>query len=365
MKAALVEFNNYHTECLYSQLLFLKEERARVTLIINPRAKKNVEDFIHLADEVYFYDKKIRFPFVNKAVHFFKLLSFLRKGNYDKIIFNTASSSKTLILLTTLLKYKKNELIGTLHNLKKINHSHSQKFINKNIHKFFVINDFLLQSIKKIKPELRVSSYYPVFFPDFKDAVISKPENEIWICVPGEVNFKRRDYDIIIKSLLRTVNKDNLKFIILGKINSTDGNLPDGKAGGKIFNEKLQEHNLSGCFITFNHYVENPLFFSYLKASDYVMANLQIKDDSYLKYKTSGVFNIALGLKKPLIANTKLNFIEELSHNSYFYENEKDLAGIFDRISAERHTASYKEIPKLSFQHQQKNYISFLNSARV
>ena len=357
MRVALIEFNNYHTECLYSQALFLKNEGCQVTLIISPKAKNIVGDFSKLTDKVYYYDKKIRFNIFKNAFNLLKLIYFLYTKDFDKIIFNTASSSKTIILLSLILKPKKTELIGTLHNLKKIKTSLSQKIIINNLHKFFVLNDFLLQELSNQNLNLKVSSFYPIFFPGHNQTGIKKPKDEIWICIPGEVNYRRRDYDIILKSLQKIRIDEKLKFIILGKLMES--------SDSQNFINQIFENNLENLFVTFNEYIDNPLFFSYLSESDFLLANLQIKDDSYLKYKISGIINLALGFKKNIITNKKLSFIEDLNNNSFFYENENDLAILLSNIlSVVQQNEKYKTSNKLTLHFQQKKYISFIKNNR-
>lgn len=358
MKVVLLEFNNYHHECLYSQIHFLKEDGANVTLIISPKAKDKIADYIDSIDNVYYYDKKASYFFIKKFFILLRLYRFLASGKFDKVIFNTASSSKTLIFITMLLRFNSVECMGTIHNLRKMNSSFSQKLIYVNIKKYFVINDFLLNSTKIDNPKVRLSSYYPIFFPEYPSIDLNKPKEEKWICIPGEVNFKRRDYRILIESLLKCNHKDNLRFIILGRLRA------DSK-DTQVFLNLVRESKLQRHFITFDTFVENELFFSYLKASDYILANLQLDDDSYLKYKVSGVLNLAFGLRKPLIIPSPLKIIEDLSENTHFYNTAEELAQLFDDISGNKEEPVYKSNSKFDFSFQKKKYIDFMNSERI
>src|SRR6476620_11851274 len=146
MKIVLIEFNSYHHECLYSQVKFLKAEGAHVTLIISPKSKGKVSSFADLIDEIYYYDKKAPYFFLRKFFVLLKLYFFIASKKFDKVVFNTASSSKTLIFITMLLRFNGVECMGTIHNLRKMSSSFSQKLIYVNIKKYFVINDFLLNS---------------------------------------------------------------------------------------------------------------------------------------------------------------------------------------------------------------------------
>jgi len=358
MKVVLIEFNNYHHECLYSQIRFLKEESANITLIISPKAKDKISSYTNIIDNVYYYDKKAVHFFIKKFFILLKLYRFLASGKFDKVLFNTASSSKTLIFITMLLRFNRVECMGTIHNLRKMNSSFSQKLIYLNIKKYFVINDFLLNSTQIDNAKVRLSSYYPIFFHDYGNIELNKPKEEKWICIPGEVNFKRRDYIILIESLLKSIHKDNLRFIILGKLKSDSNDT-------QTFLQLVKETKLENHFITFDTFVENDLFFSYLKASDYILANLQLNDDSYLKYKVSGVLNLAFGLKKTVIIPTELKIIEDLSENTFFYKNSDELSKIFDSVSENENKPVYKPNSKMDFNFQKKKYIDFINSERI
>lgn len=355
MNVALIEFNNYHQECVYSQVKFLKTDNSNITLIINPKSKNATASYSHLIDEFYYYDKKASFSFVKKLFLLFKLYRFIILKKFDKIIFNTASSSKTIIFITLLLKFNNVECIGTIHNLKKMKSSFSQKLINVKIRKYFVLNNFLLSSFAIENPKIHLNSYYPIFFPNYKTIALNKPQNEIWISVPGEVNFKRRDYNIIINSLLKLPKTTNLKFIILGKINAIPKDC-------EIFLELLKKNDLKSFFITFDTFVENDLFFSYLKSSDYILANLQLNDDSYLKYKISGVLNLAFGLEKQLIAPSKLNIINDLKENTLFYNSQEDLSSLLSQIKQPEKAINFVKNKMMDYNVQQKNYIDFLKS---
>ena len=358
MKIVLIEFNSYHHECIYSQVRFLKEEGANVTLIISPKAKSKISSYIDIIDNVYYYDKKASYFFLKKFFILINLYRFIASQKFDKVIFNTASSSKTLIFITMLLRFTGVECMGTIHNLRKMSSSFSQKLIYLNIKKYFVINDFLLNSAKISDPKARLSSYYPIFYPNYKSVNLNKPKGEKWICIPGEVNFKRRDYTILIESLIKSEYKNNLKFIILGKLSAVPKD-------SEVFLKLVKESGLENHFITFDTFVENDLFFSYLKAADYILANLQLNDDSYMKYKVSGVLNLALGFKKLLIIPSALNIIKDLSENTFMYETSSELSQIFDTISKNYEEPTYIFNKKMDFDNQRKKYIDFINSERI
>ncbi|MCL1943756.1 MAG: glycosyltransferase family 4 protein [Candidatus Azobacteroides sp.] len=223
MKTVIIEFGNSHDECLYSQLLFLKEKGHEVTLVCSEELKKQVEPFSE-ADEIRFY------PFYKKGFSrmmlLFKLWRFLVKNNFDKIIFNKAQNK----IVQNFLGFpfpKKTGFAGTIHNPKKLQTSLRQKLITRKIKKYFVLNDYLKEAVRPAGFE--VESYYPVFFPQVEVIPLSKEPDEVWICIPGPVDFNRRNYVSLFSALEQKVPDARIKFILLRKCNpeSENGKISD------------------------------------------------------------------------------------------------------------------------------------------
>jgi hypothetical protein len=353
-KVAIVEFNSYHDECLYSQIKFLKHSGHEVTLVISQQIFDRADEYLQLVDDTIIYSKNSQNRFFNRIVFIGRLYRQLRKNRIQIAIFNTASSRLEVILLGHLLR-RKVDLFGILHNLKKVNHSFSQKLINKAVKHFFVLNDFLQDSIPLKDNSIKIKSFYPIFFPEYENPLPVKPEDEVWISIPGKLDFGRRDYYLVAEALESMPTKTNLKILILGNTY-----LKEPK--NKEFLEYLKERNLLDYFITFEDFLENDAFHGYLKNSDYILIPLRSVGDNYAKFKIMGSYNLAFGYEINLISPQGLEHIQDMASHSLFYEDAKELSEIFTKISNGEIGKKDYVSDKWTFKEQKNRYINFLEN---
>lgn len=348
MKTAIVEIRESHEECICTQLSFLKDAGHQVTLILHPVLAKQITDYEHLADQVLYIDFDKPNPF-KKLARQWKLYGMLKK--FDLIVLNTAHSHSVLRNLTVLLRFARTECVGILHDTKKLDSSFTQRIISKKVKKYFVLNDALLPSDKNTGA-IKVQSFYPIFFPEYKPMPVYK-QNDIWIGIPGRLDYKRRDYDFLLNSLAKITALDRIKFVILGKV---DRDNPIGQR----FYDSLEQSGQLERFKLFHTFIANRDFHAYLDACDYIMPLLRPNED-YLKYKISGTFNLAFAHKKPMLCHTFLKDIPDLKENSYFFDS-----GVFPQLISDidkgnlKSPASYSN-PKWSYRFQQERYIDFIN----
>lgn len=348
MKIALVELSESHEECIFSQVSFLVDAGHEVSLILHPSIA--IESYKNLVKNVFRYD----FDSLSKLQRFplqFKLVKHLK--TFDKVIFNTASSSKSLRNVVLLMRGSKTECIGVIHHVKKLNKSFTQKLISSKIKKYFALSDTLKNNIQLKDTSLKLESFYPIFFPSTDKINLNKNENEVWICIPGRVFFDRRDYGFLIEKLNHIKIPKHLKFIILGNINNQDG---------LTLKQQLENHKLSDAFVIFEKFIPNNVYYSYLEHSDFIMPLLQKQDKNYIDSKITGAFNLAFGFKKPLLFNAFYKVIPDLKMNGISY-NDDNFESILNAI-ADRTV----EIPPLyqdekwTYDYQQQQYINFIKS---
>jgi hypothetical protein len=351
---ALIELTTSHEECIYSQVKFLKDADYCITLVIHPKLRNQISSYELLIDHLEIYNFDSSNSFLKNIQQFAKLYKFLVRENFKKVIFNTASSRKEIILLTYLLSKKGVKCYGTIHNLKKLNHSFSQKLISQNIKKYFVINDFLLDVIPTKDQTISFESYYPIFFPTHEIQKLKACKEDLWICIPGELDYKRRDYDLLI-DVAQNINDGRVKFIILGKANKTKEEVIQ-------FFTRIEELKLKENFILFDSFIENEKFHSFIANSDYIMSPVDIKTDSYLKYKITGAYNLAFSYRKPLLSHIKFKVISDLEENSIFYNDKADLEKIINDLLEDRllKKSIYKN-PKWDYTFQKDNYLKHIN----
>jgi hypothetical protein len=342
-KIALIELTTYHEECLYTQIKFLQDADYNITLITHPKNKQNLKYYGLPSDNVRFFDPRGAKNVIKRILNWFALYNYIKKVKFEKVIFNTASSNKEIIALATFLP-KSIARYGSIHNLRKLDQSASQKIISRSIKDYYVLNDFLVDSCTLKDKNIRRYPYYPIFFPKYPTSPLKKKEGDIWICVPGELNYKRRDYDIVCEALSQ-LGKDsgNLKIILLGKMNPAQ---PDAQK----FLNTMKSLQLERYMVTFDSFVSNDIFHSYLKVSDYIMAPVATQELSYLKYKITGAYNLAFAYRKPLICPQAVSIIPDLRENSHFYNTAASLALLLEQIAQKR-------APKLkSYTHAKWDY---------
>ncbi|OBX24512.1 hypothetical protein LX77_01635 [Gelidibacter algens] len=348
MKIALVELSESHEECMFSQVSFLADAGHEVSLYIHP--KIDVESYKEFAIPIFRYDfdalsKMKRLPLQLKLVNHLK--------TFDKVIFNTASSSKSLRNVVVFLNGYKTECIGVVHHVRKLNKSFTQKIISTKIKKYFTLSDALKNNIQLKDKSLKLESFYPIFFPSTEKVRLSKKENEVWICIPGRVFFDRRDYQFLVEKLSQINIPKLLKFIILGNINNQDG---------LKLKQQLEKHQVSDAFVIFEKFIPNSAYYSYLEHSDFIMPLLQKQDKNYIDSKITGAFNLAFGFKKPLLFHKFYEVIPDLKANGISY-NDANFENILNAIANRTiEIPSLYQDKKWSYEYQQKKYINFINS---
>lgn len=353
MKIAFIEFTKSHEECIFSQIKFLNDAGYEITLIIHPKLKKQTTSYHKLVKEVKTYNFDSSNFFIRRFINLFKLYLFLIRGGFDKIIYNSASSKKEIIALNFLIPQKKIKSYGTIHNIKKINHSFSQRLISKNLKKYFVINDHLLNSTAIDDENLKFESYYPIYFPYQIKKIVKKSDDSIWICIPGELDYNRRDYQLIL-NIAASINEEKIKFIILGKVNKANIEVQQ-------FFKEIEAKSIQDKFILFESFIDNDIFHSYLRASDFIFTPVVSTNENYFKYKITGAYNLAFAYKKPLLCDAQFMIIDDLKENSYFYSNEEELGHLLKHISSgvlsKKNT--YKN-RKWNYEYQKEKYLNFI-----
>jgi len=347
MKIALVELSESHEECLFSQVKILQSANIETHLFVHPKVSAQLNQY-NLEPEYVFHIKPERGLFMRwtYAISLAKVL-----GKYDKLVFNTASSSKLLRNLTVLLNLYDVECLGIVHNTKKLKSSFTQRLISIKVKKYFVLADHLIKSVDKTQ-EFKVRSFYPIFFPNYS-YVLEKPKNEIWVAIPGAVDFARRDYLRLLNALHNVPWIKKLKIILLGKLN-------DSFQEGKILMEEISKRELDHYFIFFESFVQNATFHTYLRKIDYIMPLLTLNND-YLNHKISGSFNLAFAYKKPMISHEFFSTLPDVKDNAIFYKKET-LCTLLENLERHKSDNEYYKDRKWSFSEQKIRYLELLSS---
>lgn len=356
MKIGLFELTSYHEECLYSQVKFLRDGGHHLELFLHPSLKKQVAPYEALANRCSYFDFTPGTFLPRRFGRFLRLYRYLAKGRFDVLIFNTASSKKELLLLCLLFRKGRPALTGTLHNLRKLQNSLTQKVFSASIRHYLVLNDSLVESGRELAPRNTFSSYYPIFFPDFPEIPLEKPPGEIWVCIPGAIETKRRDYDFVLQVLQGLPQNTPFRFILLGRPEPGD---PQAQA----FAETVTQSTFQGSVKLFRRFIPNAEFHAYLQAADYIWLPLHAHDAAYLKYKISGPMNLAFAYRKPLLCPQSMALLPDLQATGLFYEDCDSFRALLTQLTrVPKSEKSAYDFAKGSYDHQMRNYNALVAS---
>ncbi len=336
---ALVELNSWHSECLYSQVLMLKTAGYTVHLICNANLARQVAD-IKIADRELLVEPTLR--------GLMRVSRYICRNKIGKVVFNMAQGSHVLKYCLLNL-FSRVRYFGTIHNLRKLTQSTGQKIISLKVKKYFVIAAYLKERFPAVKG-LSCESFNPVFIPDHERMEIEKPENEIWIAIPGSLDFKRRDYAALFQE---KPYDPRIRFVLIGNSRGCDG---------PVVRKMIEEAGLERNFILFDQYVENGPFYSYASACDYIMPLIHEGTEgfeNYLRYKTTGTLLTALGLQIPMLCDAAFGQLEDFKGHALYYKRE----GLVEAVNAlpkPDKRAFYPSDSVLSLEIQAARYAAFI-----
>lgn len=348
-RIALVEMGGSHDECLYAQVVYLKRAGHHVELICNSSLKSNVDYFDGL-DRVHFIELR---GGLKQWIDLRIIRKILTKGNFDRIIFNTAQGNvlKNLFLLP---KPKKAKRYGVIHNLRKLENSHSQKVITRNLEGYFVLNDYLIDQVKdEIKQKVKLFPLYTIFYPNYPSSEQDKKEGDIWVCIPGQVERSRRDYDSLFASIKQFGIEPHIKLLFLGRCEHADGD-------GAYVKQRIKELGIEENVVLWDAFIETDEFYGMLKQSDYILPLIHPKHESYSLYEfqISGSFNLAFGFKKPLLMEKSFSDYEDFRNTSKFYSTDAIMEEINRLTTSEK--VDFYSSEKWEFERLQKSFLNAL-----
>ncbi len=355
-KAALIELGGSHDINLYTQLRFLKHGGYHTTLIVDRKLHKQVTELDHV-DELRVYD--VEGSGFQNFKTMMRLRRFLIDGGFTQVVFNTAQGP--LVRALCLFPYPAHiGFSGSLHSLHKLKGSITQNIISRRLKKYFLLARFLRPKVSKYPiGNLRFEVFYPMFYMAFpNEPTVQKPAGEIWIGIPGVVEYVRKDYIGLAHALAKLDKKLPLKFLLLGSADHKAGN-------GAEFKALINELGVAEYFKFWNGYVSNEDFHAYSKASDAIMPLIHPKGDPenvYTEYQISGAWNMAYGYKKPLLLASEFASLEDFAKYGIFY-TEETLPEVLKNLRAV--IASQGELytePVWQFEYQAKRYVDFIES---
>lgn len=323
-KLLYIEFSGSHSEVINSMLEILKED-FEFQFLLNSKLKNKIPKSIS-SQQLIFCD----FDTMKPVCMGWKARKIIKDFAVDAVFFNTAQGKS--VLWTCLFSMTDSaRFFGIVHDTKKLLKSIGQKIIGLRIEKFFVLSDQLAMNLqRKSFQKNRICSVYPVYFEhnplnEEKSLISLQSERSgtRLFAIPGEVNFKRRDYLGLIHDLRQPDSDqgqkidglENIRFVVLGNSEICDG---------PKFKKLLEDLDLLKYFIFFEGYIANETMFKLLKESLAILPLLHpgvsfFQD--YFYFKISGGFNLSYGLGIPMILHREFHKLDEFRKFSVPYNS--------------------------------------------
>jgi hypothetical protein len=348
-KIAIIEIGGSHHECIYSQLGFIKSPETEITLICSANLKNAVSGFEQV-NNFHFIDYE-----KGEWKGAFKVKNILNKNDFDAVVINTAHGKRVRNFLI-LPFLKKQNFTGIAHNTKKFTSSNTQKIINTKVKKYFVLAQYLLKDIplSTIKG-LKFDYFYSMFYPKQETKLFKKGKDEIWICIPGQVEYKRRDYKTLFNQVRAEGLNPNIKLIFLGKSKHKHGD-------GVAIEKEINSLGIASQCILWDGFIDDPTFYSYLLQSDYLLPLIHkgsAELSNYFTNQISGTFNLAFGYGKPLLLENAFKEYEDFKEDGLFYETG-ELVNYINSLESATREHLYKD-SCFGFEELKKRYLELVS----
>jgi hypothetical protein len=350
---ALVEFSTSHLICLQSQIRFLTEAGATVELILATQARERAM-FLTGAHRTHYLD--VQYGLKGRWRTVIALRRALGELGVDAVVFNTAEGNHvrdfSLIAPGGLL------YAGFLHHTNKMRRSFTQRLISRRLRRYFVLMDYLLDGLPD-STGCRFAAVSPIFHAsDNPPEETAKPPGEFWICIPGEVEFRRRDYQGLAEAVRKTVPDPRIRFILLGSAQTQDSAAFEGLLG---------RSDRRSQFVVFPDYVSQEVFAGYLARCDLILPLTHPGIGLYTDYRhhqVSGSFLEALAYSVPMLLDRSWTGVREFEEISLFYDREELIPTLNDLAQDGRPLTRLREryarSRVFSFAEQQRRFLEML-----
>jgi hypothetical protein len=350
---ALIELGDSHVECIFSQLLFLHQMGCVVHLVCSEGMREQVSAFAHVHRFV-FLDKGAGVVGHWRCVR--TVLRYLKENAIGTVIFNTGSGNHTRDI--SLFAPRGVHLVGLIHHTHKLKGSFTQKLISLRVRRCFVLNDYLLDAVPPSRRKV-FTSVYLIFREPVRAVDVRKEPGTLWVAIPGQVDFRRRDYRALVEELQRWGEVRSLRFFVLGECKH--------EGDGGTLRAMLRKARLEQQVTLFDRFVDRETFFGYVSQCDLLLPLIHPSThffSHYARFQISGTYNLAFGHAKPLLLHSALKGPEDFEIAAHFYK-DGELLKLLEHFAAHRDEFQeigkrIREASKFSFAVQCDRYMRFL-----
>lgn len=362
--AVLVELGASHEFCLHAQALVLARAGWKVSILCSARLRPLIEGIEGAAGEIELLE-----PDEGPVRHLRRLDRVrrrIREIDPGVVVFNTAHGPAVRNYLLPP-RPSAARRIGVLHQVDRLGGSFSQRVISSRLDGYLVLADRLLALVPPDLP-LPVGSFYPIFFPrlpgpgrDDPQAPPEKPPEQVWIAVPGSVDFARRDYPLLRRLGPSLCAHPEVRLVLLGRSD------PSSEPGRRIRRE-IAAAGIADRVRLFDRFVPPAAFQAWLRRSDLVMPLQHPGRPEFARYRSrvSGAFLLAAGWKVPLLADRWFARHADHAGNALFYDPDRPdelLDGLPRRLADVRDRAFRQAA--WTVEAQSERYLDLLRAAQL
>ncbi len=222
---------------------------------------------------------------------------------------------------------------GVIHNLAKLRRfSWLQWRMLGHLRFFWVLRPGLYHRVPK-RYRFRSDSLWVGVYPASLEAQIPSiaPEGDrVWVAIPGRVEYKRRDYRMLLDVLEWLRGRERFQFILLGPSGGPYSDYAD-------FFRRVREKGWAAHFLSFSEVVPFPLYHAYLRVARAILALIHPHQYSqhkvYIDEQISGAFPMAQAHRKPLFLHRSFSGERDLADCSFFYEDAKELVQLLNLLA--------------------------------
>jgi hypothetical protein len=327
VRAALVELHTSHDECLFSQALFLRPHTTHLALLGPPplldrlRGRADFDAWIPLRSEA---------PGAGRWWGLIDCWRALWRGRFDWVVFNTAQGS--MVERLSLLPFPRGQRrAGILHDVGKLERSPAQRLISRRLDHYYVLADYLLESVPDAHRD-RVAAFHAMFFPSWDRSRATPPieptTDRLVVCVPGNVERKRRDYEALLAVVTRPDLDRRIQFVLPGRSAHAHGDGPWLRAA-------LLDAGVEDRVSMWNDFIDHDTFQAVVAGSDVVLPLVHPHLPGHTRYLTqriSGSFNLAFGHRRPLLMDQQFQELVDFDDVALFYEPDR-LADVLSNLA--------------------------------
>jgi len=333
VKIALIEFNDFHEEVLFSQLDFLAgSDIEEIHLLTN---KKLVEKGLKPGKDVIFAPFEFN-SYFDRIKALIKVFFYIHKNKIDVVVFNSLENIYVKLILKILRKRK---IFCIAHNLDRfVEYKESNAA-------YFVLNKTLLSYIKN---NYRVEANY--FYPLIKTPERKRHQSRenIRIVIPGLVELSRRDYLGWLEAIKNPPK--NIEFVLLGNIRKNDG---------PLVLSGIRKYKLEKIVRYYETFVPYKEYFDVLQSADLILPLIHPNVENFYNYhfsKITAAFTMAFSFKVPLLLYKSLHEMEEFQDFSIGYESLLNVLGSLDKQKIEILKQRMDNAQEISYEYQKERY---------